>query len=97
MTKDEIIVGWGGEVKAPSTEPSFPMGSGHFPEEGFGKVAYVAEAEIVDGNDELITPKIGRVGRSARQPNCYDVGKVMLSKSKRGIGFFFGGPGGCKG
>jgi Neprosin len=91
---DEIY--WGGEVvNVPSMEPSSQMGSGHFPSEGYKKAAFVANAKIVNENNLVVTPNIESLFTIAETPNCYQVGEPKVREGG-GVGFFFGGPGGCK-
>ncbi|KAF3448575.1 hypothetical protein FNV43_RR09288 [Rhamnella rubrinervis] len=46
-------ISWGGEVYSPINELSPAMGSGHFPEEGFGKAAFVNQIKVL--NDHTLT------------------------------------------
>nr|CAD1818430.1 unnamed protein product [Ananas comosus var. bracteatus] len=68
------MVEWGGEVV--NSEPdgahtSTQMGSGRFPEEGFGKASYFRNIQTVDSSNNLRAPK--GVGTFTEQSNCYDV------------------------
>ncbi|KAH7297157.1 hypothetical protein KP509_26G056300 [Ceratopteris richardii] len=86
------MVEWGGEVvnSGPGgVHTSTQMGSGHFPEEGFGKASYFAHLLIVDGNNNLVSP--GVVTTFAEQPSCYDVESSY--SSDWGSYFYYGGPG----
>ncbi|CAO2149281.1 unnamed protein product [Urochloa humidicola] len=82
------LVEWGGEVYSPSMKT--PMGSGHFPEEGFGKACYIRTIQVVDSSNHLKSPK--GVGLIAGNPNFYNV-KSGVSSSNWGTYIYFGGPG----
>ena len=86
------MIEWGGEVV--NSEPdgehtSTQMGSGHFPNEGFGKSSYFWNIQIVDGSNNLRAPK--GLGTFTEQSNCYDVQKGY--NSAWGNYFYYGGPG----
>jgi hypothetical protein len=86
------MIEWGGEVV--NSEPdgehtSTQMGSGHFPNEGFGKSSYFRNIQIVDGSNNLRAPK--GLGTFTEQSNCYDVQKGY--NSAWGNYFYYGGPG----
>ncbi|KAL0397492.1 UNVERIFIED_CONTAM: hypothetical protein Scaly_0197600 [Sesamum calycinum] len=54
------------------------MGSGHFPEEGFGKSSYIRNIQVVDESNNLRAPK--DIGIFTEESSCYDVqlGKNVL-------------------
>ncbi|XXG48515.1 hypothetical protein AAC387_Pa02g2943 [Persea americana] len=86
------MIEWGGEVV--NSEPdgehtSTEMGSGHFPEEGFGKASYFRNIQIVDGSNNLRVPK--DIGTFTEKPNCYDV--QHDNNGDWGNFFYYGGPG----
>ncbi|KAI0493096.1 hypothetical protein KFK09_027372 [Dendrobium nobile] len=86
------MVEWGGEVV--NSEPdgqhtATEMGSGHFPEEGFGKASYFRNIQIVDESNNLKSPK--GIDLFTEQSNCYDVQNG--NNGDWGSYFFFGGPG----
>ncbi|CAL4992519.1 unnamed protein product [Urochloa decumbens] len=81
-------VEWGGEVYSPSM--TTPMGSGHFPEEGFGKASYIRTIQVVGSSNQLKSPN--GVGLIAGNPNFYNV-KSGVSSDSWGTYIFFGGPG----
>ncbi|XP_061363476.1 protein neprosin-like isoform X2 [Gastrolobium bilobum] len=86
------MIEWGGEVV--NSEPdgqhtSTQMGSGHFPEEGFGKASYFRNVQVVDSSNNLKAPK--GIGTFTEQSNCYDV--QTGSNGDWGHYFYFGGPG----
>ncbi|KAI8026997.1 hypothetical protein LOK49_LG02G01196 [Camellia lanceoleosa] len=83
---------WGGEVLNSASggqHTTTQMGSGHFPEEGFGKASYIKNIQIVDGSNNLRAP-IG-VSTIAEQSNCYNV--QMGRNSDWGNYIYYGGPG----
>jgi hypothetical protein len=68
------MIEWGGEVvnsEPDGTHTSTQMGSGHFPEEGFGKASYFKNIHVVDSSNQLSAPK--GMGTFTEQSNCYDV------------------------
>ncbi|PWA95288.1 hypothetical protein CTI12_AA051110 [Artemisia annua] len=86
------MIEWGGEVV--NSEPdgqhtSTQMGSGRFPEEGFGKASYFRNIQVVDKENNLKAPK--DIGTFTEQSNCYDV--QTGSNSDWGHYFYYGGPG----
>jgi hypothetical protein len=81
---------WGGEVYSPNPgQTSTHMGSGHFPEEGFGKASYIRNIQVVDSFNTLIPPSDVALG--AVQRNCYRV--LNGTSSNWGTYIFYGGPG----
>ncbi|XP_028077754.1 uncharacterized protein LOC114279661 [Camellia sinensis] len=68
------VIQWGGEVlnlKSGGHHTTTQMGSGHFPEEGFGKASYIKNIQLADGSNNLIAPISDST--SADQSNCYNV------------------------
>ncbi|KAM0054813.1 putative neprosin [Helianthus debilis subsp. tardiflorus] len=92
LTTSASMIQWGGEVVNSADDgqhTTTQMGSGHFPEEGFGKSSYFRNVQIVDGSNSLRNPK--HIGTFTEQPNCYD---VQTGKSKDwGNYIYYGGPG----
>ncbi|GMQ00557.1 hypothetical protein CsSME_00047597 [Camellia sinensis var. sinensis] len=86
------MIEWGGEVvnsEADGQHTSTQMGSGHFPEEGFGKSSYFKNIQIVDSSNNLKAPK--GIGTFTEQSNCYDV--QTGTNGDWGHYFYYGGPG----
>lgn len=92
LSDSASMIEWGGEIvnfQSEEQHTSTQMGSGHFPDEGFGKASYFKNIQIVDGSNNLRPPK--GIGTYTEQPNCYD---VKTGKSGDwGNYFYFGGPG----
>ncbi|KAJ4814033.1 hypothetical protein LUZ62_026599 [Rhynchospora pubera] len=84
---------WGGSIKTSPWLPSPPMGSGHFPSEGFGKAAYIYDIKIVDDHNTLRIPNSRFFTPHVNENVCYDV--AGLTDGNDGVGFYYGGPGGC--
>ncbi|TVU02699.1 hypothetical protein EJB05_51769, partial [Eragrostis curvula] len=83
-------INWGGEVYSPdANQTTTPMGSGHFPEEGFGKASYIKNIQVLDSSNNLKSPS--NISLIARQPNCYNV--LNSNNSDWGTYIYFGGPG----
>ncbi|VVA36542.1 PREDICTED: carboxyl-terminal peptidase [Prunus dulcis] len=67
---------WGGEVYSQPTYLSPPMGSGHFPKEGYEKAVYITQIKVVINEsagygDPPVDPR--RLKISAAKPYCYNV------------------------
>uniref|UniRef100_A0A0D3EZ92 Neprosin PEP catalytic domain-containing protein n=1 Tax=Oryza barthii TaxID=65489 RepID=A0A0D3EZ92_9ORYZ len=82
-------VQWGGEVYSPQI--TTPIGSGHFPEEGFRKATYSRAIQVVDSSNSLKPPN--GVGLRAPLPNCYNVMAGSSSTTSCGTYIYYGGPG----
>uniref|UniRef100_A0ACD5YUP7 Uncharacterized protein n=1 Tax=Avena sativa TaxID=4498 RepID=A0ACD5YUP7_AVESA len=83
---------WGGYVQGPTASTKSPeMGSGHFAEEGFGKAAFMKNIQIVDQNNQLVTPNVhsahpGSTNFSKYSADGYEVNNY-------GMHVYYGGPG----
>ncbi|CAH1448796.1 unnamed protein product [Lactuca virosa] len=92
LTDSASMIQWGGEVVNSASDgqhTTTQMGSGHFPEEGFGKSSYFRNVQIVDGSNSLRVPK--DIQTFTEEPNCYD---VQTGKNGAwGSYIFYGGPG----
>ncbi|ESQ41847.1 hypothetical protein EUTSA_v10013595mg [Eutrema salsugineum] len=85
-------VEWGGEVvntRASGRHTTTQMGSGHFPDEGFGKASYFRNLEIVDSDNSLVPVRDVKI--LAENTECYDI-KSSYS-NEWGTYFYYGGPG----
>jgi hypothetical protein len=83
-------VEWGGEVFSPDAgQTSTQMGSGHFPNEGFGKASHIKNMLVVDSSNTLRSPS--GVNLLAEQSNCYTV--QSGTNGDWGTYIYFGGPG----
>ncbi|GLU22351.1 hypothetical protein SLE2022_384320 [Rubroshorea leprosula] len=93
LGESATAITWGGEIlnsAAQGRHSSTQMGSGHFPNEGFGKAAFFRNVKYMDGNLVLIDAE--NVELQATKSACYDV--HIENKSKDfGTQFYFGGPG----
>ncbi|CAN0878104.1 hypothetical protein LINGRAHAP2_LOCUS12296 [Linum grandiflorum] len=65
------LLEWGGQVVSSKPDTTTQMGSGHFPNEGYGKAAWFRNLEFVDGNG-FFNPS-GDVEGHASRPECYDI------------------------
>jgi hypothetical protein len=88
------MVQFGGEVAAASRRPGSPhtptqMGSGRFAGEGYARAAYFRNAQVVDWDNNLVSPAGLRL--LADHPGCYDI--VGGSGGAWGTYFYYGGPG----
>ncbi|MFQ6634992.1 hypothetical protein Gotur_010970 [Gossypium turneri] len=86
------MVEWGGEVvnsRANGQHTSTQMGSGQFPEGGFGKSSYFRNLEVVDADNSLSS--VRDISTLAENTNCYN---IRSSYNKEwGTFFYYGGPG----
>ncbi|KAL1831984.1 hypothetical protein ACET3Z_001635 [Daucus carota] len=92
LAESASMIEWGGEVvnsEADGHHTSTQMGSGRFPEEGFGKASYFRNIQVVDSSNNLKAPK--NIGTFTEQSNCYDV--QTGSNEDWGRYFYYGGPG----
>ncbi|WVZ01002.1 hypothetical protein V8G54_027071 [Vigna mungo] len=92
LSDSASMIQWGGEVvntESDGQHTTTQMGSGHFPEEGFGKASYFKNIQIVDGDNKLRDPQA--LGTHSEQDSCYNV----RAGSARDWGnyFYYGGPG----
>ncbi|KAG2562298.1 hypothetical protein PVAP13_8KG255400 [Panicum virgatum] len=81
---------WGGEVYTHDAgQTSTQMGSGHFPEEGLGRAAYIKNIQVIDSSNNIKSPN--GVHLIAKQPNCYNV--QSSNNSDWGTYIYYGGAG----
>ena len=89
------LVSWGGEVydsQAEGHHTSTQMGSGHFPDEGFGKASYVRNVQYMDDSSPLTFKDPAGLLTYATKPSCYNL--IVKDKTPNmGIHFYYGGPG----
>ncbi|XP_058200506.1 protein neprosin-like [Rhododendron vialii] len=86
------MIEWGGEIVNSASDgrhTTTQMGSGHFPEEGFGKSSYFRNIQVVDSSNNLKSPK--GMGTFTEQSNCYDV--QTGTNDDWGHYMYYGGPG----
>lgn len=92
LTDSASMVEWGGEVvnsQSDGQHTTTQMGSGHFPEEGFGKAGYFRNIQVVDGSNNLRVPQ--DINTFTEQSNCYDI--QLGNNNEWGRYFYYGGPG----
>ncbi|RVX01818.1 hypothetical protein CK203_019548 [Vitis vinifera] len=72
------------------------MGSGHFPEEGYGKAAYFRDIKLMrDPQEGFAIVSTEEVSFFTDNPDCYRVGdKADLPGWSGAYNFYYGGPGG---
>ncbi|KAL0844790.1 hypothetical protein Bca101_018036 [Brassica carinata] len=83
---------WGGEIvnsQSFGRHTKTQMGSGHFPDEGFGKSSYFRNLEVVYDNNSL--QSIQNLKSITTNPECYKI--KDLRTREWDTHFFFGGPG----
>ncbi|AES67452.1 putative neprosin [Medicago truncatula] len=84
-------IDFGGEVSTTKkgSHTTTQMGSGHFPDEGYGKASYFRNIQVVDSDNKFIP--LPNVKYQAEHPNCYN---IIGGVSNQGQNFFYyGGPG----
>jgi hypothetical protein len=92
LSDSASMIEWGGEVvntQSDGQHTTTQMGSGHFPQEGFGKSSYFRDIQIVDNSNKLRAPK--DLLTYTEQSNCYDV--KTGKNGEWGTYFYYGGPG----
>ncbi|KAK1265058.1 hypothetical protein QJS04_geneDACA015645 [Acorus gramineus] len=87
------LISLGGIAHAPRYEAGPPMGSGHFPEEGWNKACAITGVQYLDASNNFRDPT--DTSKSADRVLCYNVGNPFGTDQHDGLAFFFGGPGGC--
>lgn len=97
LAKGTDKASWGGQVYSPLTKKSPFMGSGHFPNEGMGKAAFINGIEIIDGKGEALIPQIYTIKTHESSPNCYKAKFIHDDDDPWIRAVFYGGPGGCTG
>ncbi|XP_054811229.1 uncharacterized protein LOC129312592 isoform X1 [Prosopis cineraria] len=93
MSTGASNVQWGGEIvnlRSNGQHTTTDMGSGYFPQEGYGKASFFKELSIVDANNNLVSPK--NFGLIVTNRNCYDITSYAYSNDL-GVYFYYGGPG----
>ncbi|EFH62255.1 hypothetical protein ARALYDRAFT_319549 [Arabidopsis lyrata subsp. lyrata] len=88
---------WGGEVFSSVENMISPiMGSGHFPQEGFKKAAFVNGLKVIDHvSKEVRSPPTSGLMLFANSPTCYNVQTISTVGEEWSSAIFYGGPGGC--
>ncbi|THU71663.1 hypothetical protein C4D60_Mb04t03850 [Musa balbisiana] len=92
LADNATSVQFGGEIvnNGPSgVHTGTQMGSGYFPEEGYGRAAYTRNLQLVDATNTLVP--VQSLSLTAGKPNCYNITTGV--NSDWGTHFFFGGPG----
>lgn len=84
------IVGYRGDAAMDVVLP--PMGSGHCPEEGFGKSCLFEMVKFVDGYAQSKYLPLNEATPTSNSP-CYKV-RNFSNSDNNGNYFYFGGPGG---
>lgn len=100
MAQGADFSSWGGDVYSIISDLSPQMGSGHFPQEGYGKAAYVNQIQVIPNkpskyNSEYSDPLPYYLKLYVDVPNCYNDIKYLDTKGSWGNYIFFGGPGNC--
>uniref|UniRef100_A0ACD5ZHA9 Uncharacterized protein n=1 Tax=Avena sativa TaxID=4498 RepID=A0ACD5ZHA9_AVESA len=87
------FVFWGGFVQGPTVSSNAPqMGSGHFASEGYGKAAYIRNAQILNENNKYVTPEDNvKLDHGTSNSTLYTVDKFEADTP--GMTIYYGGPG----
>ncbi|KAK1258255.1 hypothetical protein QJS04_geneDACA012761 [Acorus gramineus] len=89
-------VRWGGNVVSPTSEPSPPMGSGHFSQEGDSRACYFMNMKNLDAGYAMSGPDVWNTEKQSDLPGFYGEGQLLIEGQPRGHVYSFGGPGGYK-
>nr|XP_023898515.1 uncharacterized protein LOC112010406 [Quercus suber] len=87
---------WGGEIynsKIGGVHTKTQMGSGHFPNEGYGKASYFRNIQYVDSNGLFNDVEPEDLTPDATKPSCYNINLQSDISGGSGTNFYFGGPG----
>ncbi|XP_028773387.1 uncharacterized protein LOC114730471 [Neltuma alba] len=93
MSGSASNVQWGGEIiniRSYGQHTTTGMGSGYFPQAGFGKASFYKDVSTVNRNNYLVSPS--NFGTYASNAKCYDITPFGHSNNW-GAYFFYGGPG----
>ncbi|KAI3826888.1 hypothetical protein L1987_00948 [Smallanthus sonchifolius] len=92
LSESASEIEWGGEVinlGLNGHHTTTPMGSGHFPVQGFGKASYIRNIQTVNESNTLRAPN--DLKTYTPQKSCYDI--LNGINDNWGTHFFYGGPG----
>ncbi|XP_062086917.1 protein neprosin-like [Humulus lupulus] len=87
-------VSWGGEIYndgAGGHHTETQMGSGHFPNEGFGRASFFSNLQYMDSSKLYKDPE--KLNIHVSKPVCYDLLVGQEKVDGKGTYFLFGGPG----
>ncbi|KAJ8449247.1 hypothetical protein Cgig2_002379 [Carnegiea gigantea] len=96
LANGAIRSGWGGEIYSSVIEASPAMGSGHFPDEGFGKACFIRQMKLLDPSYSAIYPGNSTLWQYVSKPQCYNVAYAGEYGGDSGHTMYFGGPPGCQ-
>ncbi|XP_047055953.1 uncharacterized protein LOC124662113 [Lolium rigidum] len=83
---------WGGQAYGSTASSDSPqIGSGHFASEGYGKASFMRNIQIVDQNNNLVTPNENKGFSVTTDKRKYTVDGYKINKS--GMHMYYGGPG----
>ncbi|KAA8522692.1 hypothetical protein F0562_009146 [Nyssa sinensis] len=85
---------WGGEIinrRSFGHHTATQMGSGHFPNEGYGKSSFFHNLRYVDNSNTLRDPQ--QLRPYVSDPTCYNLYLKQNNPSDSGTYFYYGGPG----
>lgn len=100
MGKSFRQVEWGGYLMSDPEAPTAPpMGSGHFPYEGYGKAAYFKDIKVINSTAKPTFEAVTQLEVMAYtdKGSCYDLGgkaRDFPGASPGSYSFYYGGPGG---
>ncbi|KAA8522693.1 hypothetical protein F0562_009145 [Nyssa sinensis] len=88
------LIQWGGEItnrRSFGRHTATQMGSGHFPNEGYGKSSFFHNLKYVDNSNTLRDPQ--QLRPHVSYPTCYNLYLKQNNPSDSGTYFYYGGPG----
>ncbi|KAF5207740.1 putative NEP-interacting protein [Thalictrum thalictroides] len=98
LSTNATSIVWGGATHSPvAAIYKAQMGSGRFPDEGYGKACFFSHIQLVNEKTSNVFTEPSFVTTSADKPLCYNVNGNAKIGDGTGYSFFFGGPGGICG
>ena len=86
-------IAWGGQVYNPVGEANPAMGSGHFPEEGYKKSAYMNQLKLIGELNSYVDPV--KLTLDVDEHGCYNLTYYVDPDPNWEHTIYYGGPGNC--
>ena len=93
MSDGASYIAWGGQVYNPVGEANPAMGSGHFPEEGYKKSAYMNQLKLIGELNSYVDPD--KLTLDVDEHGCYNLTYYVDPDPNWEHTIYYGGPGNC--